>query len=189
MPPLLDAYLNPANINGAEPVPNSTLINDSSDTKFSITPGLIYHLRIISFASFAAHYVQLGDHEMTIIAVDSVNVVPQNTFSVYVAPAQRYDVLFKAKKHSKHNYAIISSMDQTMFDGYPYLPQIIHENATAYLVYNPMLPLPAPLSVPSFSPYDDFNLVPLDKQEILGPVDTTYTVNMIFNNDENGINR
>jgi hypothetical protein len=80
-------------------------------------------------------------------------------------------------------------MDKTMFDGYQHLPQIVNENATAYLVYSTALHLPKPLSVPPFTPYDDSNLVPLDEQPILGPVDTTFTVNFIFNGDENGINR
>src|SRR5271163_222710 len=97
MPELLGKYLSPANPSGVEPAPNSTLVNDSKNIEFLITPRKTYRLRIINVSNMASNYIQLIDHEMTIIAVDSVNVEPATTESIYITTAQRYDVLFTAK--------------------------------------------------------------------------------------------
>ena len=186
MPELLGLYLNPANNAGVEPAPNSTLVNDSENIKFAITPGKTYRLRIINVSNMASNYVQLIDHEMTVIAVDSVNVEPATTESIYIATAQRYDVLFTAKSTASQNYFFISSLDQTMYGG---VFDITVPNAYGYLVYNPLLPLPAVYEPTSFNPIDDFSLIPYDKEPIVGPVSQTITINMIFENDAYDINR
>jgi iron transport multicopper oxidase len=186
MPELLSLYLSPANPDGVEPAPNSTLVNDSENIKFSITPGKTYRLRIINVSNMASNFVQLMGHEMTVIAVDSVNVEPATTESIYIATAQRYDVLFTAKPTATQNYFFISSLDQSMYGGYF---DIAIPNAYGYLVYNPLLPLPTVYEPASFDPIDDFGLVPYDKQLILGPVSQTITINMIFENDDYDINR
>jgi iron transport multicopper oxidase len=186
MPELLGKYLSPANPSGVEPAPNSTLVNDSENIEFLITPGKTYRLRIINVSNMASNYIQLIDHEMTIIAVDSVNVEPATTESIYITTAQRYDVLFTAKDTATKNYFFISSLDQTMYGGYF---DIKIPNAYGYLVYNPLLPLPQVYEPASFNPIDDFTLVPYDKEPILSPVSQTITINMIFQNDAYDINR
>ena len=186
MPELLGKYLSPANPSGVEPAPNSTLVNDSENIEFLITPGKTYRLRIINVSNMASNYIQLIDHEMTIIAVDSVNVEPATTESIYITTAQRYDVLFTAKDTATKNYFFISSLDQTMYGGYF---DITIPNAYGYLVYNPLLPLPEVYEPASFNPIDDFTLVPYDKEPILSPVSQTITINMIFQNDAYDINR
>jgi iron transport multicopper oxidase len=65
---------------------------------------------------------------------------------------------------------------------------ITYPQAYGYLVYNPALPLPQ-IYVPTFSPIDDFGLVPYDNAPILTPAATTITINMIFDNDDYNINR
>lgn len=47
---------------------------------------------------------------------------------------------------------------------------------TGYLVYNPSAPLPTPALVDAFEPYDDFKLVPVDKEELW--VDPSQTMNL-----------
>lgn len=185
MPTLLLEYLSPNNPSGVEPAPNSTLINDSRDVKFSIKPGLTYRLRIINVSNMASNYIQLQDHEMTVIAVDSVSVVEATTDSIYIATAQRYDVLFTAKSTATKNYFFVSSLDQTMYGGYF---DIANPNAFGYLVYDPQARLPD-VYEPEFNPIDDFTLVPYDKEPILSPVSQTITINMIFGNDAYDINR
>lgn len=186
MPELLGFYLSPDNSVGVEPAPNSTLLNDSENVKFSIMPGKTYRLRIINMSNMASNFVQLMGHEMTIIAVDGVNVEPATTESIYIATAQRYDVLFTAKPTATQNYFFISSLDQSMYGGYF---DIAMPNAYGYLVYNPLLPLPAISEPASFDPIDDFDLVPYDKEPILGPVSQTITINTVFDNDDYDINR
>jgi iron transport multicopper oxidase len=140
-------------------------------------------------AAFAAHTVQLEDHKMTIIAVDGVNVVEQEASSIYIAAAQRYDVLFTAKDSSPRNYAFVSAMDLSMFDHFALLDNPpISSNATGYLVYNPTAPLPQTLSSTA-APFDDFQLVAYDRQRILPPADHSITINMDFEYDQNGIQR
>jgi iron transport multicopper oxidase len=134
----------------------------------------------------ASNFFQLIGHEMTIIAVDSVNVEPATTESIYIATAQRYDVLFTAKPIATQNYFFISSLDQSMYGGYF---DIAIPNAYGYLVYNPALPLPEVYEPGSFDPIDDFSLVPYDKEPILGPVSQTIMINMNFSNDAFDINR
>jgi iron transport multicopper oxidase len=186
MPTLLGLYLNPANSAGVEPAPNSTLVNDSQNIQFAITPGKRYRLRIINMSAMASNYIQLQGHEMTVIAVDGVNVEAATTASIYIATAQRYDVLFTAKPTATQNYFFISSLDQTMYGGYF---DISIPNAYGYLVYDPHLPLPAVYEPASYNPIDDFNLVPYDREPILSPVSQTITINMIFVNDAYNINR
>jgi iron transport multicopper oxidase len=185
MPPLLGLYLSDANSGGVEPAPNSTLINDSTNLKVSITPGSTYRVRIINMGAMGANYVWFEGHEMTVIAVDSVPVVAATTSSIYISAAQRVDVLITAKTVTTQNYFFISSLDQTMYGGYF---DIALPNAYGYLVYNPALPLPA-VYEPTFDPIDDFTLVPYDHEAILGPVSQTLTLNMIFDNDAYNINR
>ena len=185
MPPLLGLYLNPANSGGVEPAPNSTLLNDSLNPEFAITPGLTYRLRIISMSAMAANYIQIQDHEMTMIAVDGVEVQPVTADSVYISAAQRIDVLFTAKTQVSQNYFIVSTLDQTMYGGYF---DISIPTTYGYLVYNPKAPLPATY-LPNFNPVDDFTLVPYDREAILSPVSQTITINMIFENDQYNINR
>lgn len=66
---------------------------------------------------------------------------------------------------------------------YPHQPQIVHENAIAYLVYGSQLPL----SASAFNLNDDFDFMLLDNQKILESIDTTCIANIIFNGDDNGI--
>lgn len=186
MPELLPLFLSPDNPTGVEPAPNSTLVNDSENIKFDITPGKTYRLRIINVSNMASNYVQIMGHEMTVIAVDGVNVKAATTESIYIATAQRYDVLFTAKSSASQNYFFVSSLDQDMYGG---TFDISVPNAYGYLVYNPELPLPTVYTPTSFDPIDDFGLVPYDDELILGPVTQTVEINMIFQDDKYGISR
>jgi iron transport multicopper oxidase len=186
MPALLNLYLSPENSAGVEPAPNSTLVNDSENIKFSITPGTTYRIRIINMSNMASNFIQFMGHEITVIAVDGVSVEAATTESIYITTAQRYDVLLTAKSTATQNYFFISSLDQSMY-GPPF--NITIPNAFGFLVYNPALPLPK-VSVPaSFNPLDDFGLVPFDRQPALTDVAQTVVINMIFQNDQFGINR
>jgi iron transport multicopper oxidase len=185
MPTLLKWYLSAANGDGVEPAPNSTLLNDGQNAQLAITPGNTYRLRIINVSNMASNFISFEGHELTVIAVDGVNVEAATTSSLYINTAQRMDVLLTAKPTAQQNHFFVSSLDQSMYGGNF---DITNPVAYGYLVYNSKLPLP-PVSVPNFNPINDFTLVPLDKQSIWGPVSQTITINMIFVNDNYGINR
>lgn len=58
------SYKNPT---GAEPIPNSALINDSQNVTFAVEPNKTYRLRFVNVAAFAAFHVWIEGHDMEII--------------------------------------------------------------------------------------------------------------------------
>ena len=54
---------------GAEPIPDSNLINDAQNVKFNISPGKTYLFRIINVGAVAGQYIEFDQHEMTIVEV------------------------------------------------------------------------------------------------------------------------
>jgi iron transport multicopper oxidase len=188
MPELLLSYLSPENSDGIEPAPNTTILNDSpGPLKLSVTPGKTYRVRIINVSNMASNQIWIQDHNFTVIAVDGVNVqAATNVQSLYIATAQRVDILFTAKKTTNQNYFFISMLDEGMY-GDPTTIDV--PNAFGYLVYNPALPLPETF-VPEYVPFlDDTTLVPYDLQPILAPVTNTIHLSVLFVDDDNDINR
>ena len=104
---------------GAEPTPDSTLINDSQNVQFSIIPGKRYLFRIINMSGFASNIIKFGGHNMTIVEMDGVATVPTNTTKIRVAAAQRYAVIITALPSAAKNFAILSAMIPSMFSGDP----------------------------------------------------------------------
>ena len=113
---------------------------------------------------------------MTIIEVDGVYTVAQQTDLIYLSDAQRMSVLITAKPTADKNYAFVGAMDPSMFDS---VPSTLNLNATGYLVYDTTKPLPS--KAPTFASYtgglDDFGLIPYDKLPLFGPV----TRQVVFN--------
>lgn len=135
-------------------------------------------IRIINMSNFAAFFVKLDQHEMTVVEVDGVYTVAQKTDLVYLSDAQRMSVLITAKPNANKNYAFVGAMDPSMFDS---VPSTLNLNATGYLIYNSAKALPP--QAPTFASYDggldDFGLVPYDKLTLFGPV----TRQVVFNVD------
>lgn len=163
-------------------------MNDAQNIQFYFTPGKTYLIRIISVAAFASHFVQFDQHNMTIIAIDGVDVQKQETESIYVAAAQRYDVLVTAKPTREKNYGFVSSMDLSMFDS-SVVASVIIPSCFGTLVYDDKNPRGLQPSLAPFNPIDDATLVPYDRQPLLEPVDQTITLLLMFNQDSSGINR
>jgi iron transport multicopper oxidase len=74
----LDTFLSIYNPTGAEPVPQSGLINDSANTTFSFTPGKTYRLRFINISGFSTFYLSIDGHTLDIIEVDGVSTKTHN---------------------------------------------------------------------------------------------------------------
>lgn len=102
---------------GVEPVPDSTLINDSQNVKFSFVPGTRYLFRIINIGGFASNLITFDGHNMTIVEMDGVATVPTVTSTIKIATAQRYVVIVTALPTATKNYGILSAMDPGMFSG------------------------------------------------------------------------
>ncbi|KAJ4354810.1 hypothetical protein N0V95_003495 [Ascochyta clinopodiicola] len=60
MIPLLKAFISVTNPTGAEPVPNSALINDSQNVTVAVQPGRTYLIRMVNMAAFAGMHVASG---------------------------------------------------------------------------------------------------------------------------------
>ena len=112
MPDLLANFISIANPSGAEPVPDSALVNETQNLAVKIEPGKRYKFRIINMGAFAAQYVWFEDHTMQIVEVDGIYTEPSDAEMIYVTVAQRWSVIVTAKNNSDANFAFVGSMDQ-----------------------------------------------------------------------------
>ncbi|KAL9048532.1 MAG: hypothetical protein Q9206_005983 [Seirophora lacunosa] len=185
MPGLLSRFISYANPTGAEPVPDSALMNETQDLKINVEPGKTYMFRIINIAAFAAQYLWFEDHTMRIVEVDGIYTEEAEADMIYLTAAQRYSVLVTAKNESSTNFAIIGSMDQDLFD---VVPENLNPNVTGWLVYDKAAPLPTPAFIESFEPFDDFTLVPYDREPIFDNVDYSFNLDVKMDNLGDGAN-
>lgn len=182
---LLKVFLSVTNPTGAEPVPNSALMNDTQNMTISVQPGRTYLLRLINLGAFAGQYFWIEDHEMLIVEVDGVWTEPAKAEMIYMTVAQRYSVLVTMKNSTARNYPMIGSMDESLFDT---VPEGLNPNATSYLVYNKAKPLPSSTILDNFEPFDDLLLIPHDQESILADVDRTINLDVVMSNLGDGIN-
>jgi iron transport multicopper oxidase len=115
---LINYYLSPDNSDmtgGAEPVPDSLLMNDAQNVQFPITPGKTYLVHIINMGAIAGTYLQFDQHRVTVVEADGVWTMPYDVDQLYIAVAQRYTVLLTAKPTATQNFAIVAMMNPNMF--------------------------------------------------------------------------
>lgn len=108
---LIDYMVSYRDPTGAEPVPNSALMNDTQNMTIPVQPNKTYFVRLINIAAFAGMYVYIEDHELTIIEVDGVYTKPKTASMIYIADSQRYGFLVTTKSETSKNFAIVASMD------------------------------------------------------------------------------
>ncbi len=105
-------FMSLANPTGAEPVPQSALLNDTQNLTVAVQPGKTYLFRIINIGAFAAQYVWFEEHTMRIVEVDGIYTEPADANMIYITAAQRYSVLITMKDDTSSNYAFVGSMDE-----------------------------------------------------------------------------
>jgi iron transport multicopper oxidase len=178
MPDLLNEYEsreNYAHSHGNEPIPDSALINDATNTIFKVEPNKTYLVRIICVGNWPGHAFLFDDHEMTVVEVDGVwlEPFPVGERNVRLATAQRMSVLIHTKEDASKNYAFWDTMDINMMFFYENraIPEGYNPNATAWLVYDEAKPLPPPPTIYEFNFVDDLEFVPADREPLLEPVD------------------
>lgn len=108
---LIPKFLYKANPTGAEPIPNSALMNDTQNLTISVQPGKTYLFHLVNIAAFAGQHVWFEGHNMTIVEVDGIYTDPTEATMLYIAAAQRYSVLVTMKNETTSNFAIVGSMD------------------------------------------------------------------------------
>ena len=185
MPGLIRSFLSVTNPTGAEPVPNSALMNDTQNMTISVQPGKTYMLRLINMGAFAGQYFWIEGHEMRIVEVDGVWTEPGKADMIYITAAQRYSLLVTAKNSTSRNFAMVGSMDEDLFDK---VPEGLNPNVTSFLVYDETKPLPAAAFQDAFNPFDDVLLIPHDRQPLLTDVDLTINLDVVMNNLGDGAN-
>jgi len=182
---LLGEFINIANPSGAEPVPQAALLNDTQNLTVAIQPGKTYLFRLVNMGAFAAQYVWFEDHTMRVVEVDGVYTEPMEADMIYLTAAQRYSVLVTAKNDTNSNFAFVGSMDQDLFDA---IPEGLNPNVTGWLVYDDRKDMPAAKEMSEFEPFDDFALVPHDKEELFDHVDRSITLDLKMDNLDDGAN-
>ncbi|KAF2683691.1 multicopper oxidase [Lentithecium fluviatile CBS 122367] len=185
MPNLLAFFVSVANPSGAEPVPQSALVNETQNLQVKIEPGKTYKFRMVNIGAFAAQYVWFEGHTMRVIEVDGVYTEPAEASMIYMTAAQRWSVLVTAKNSSDANFAFVGAMDQDLFD---VVPEGLNSNVTGWLVYDEGKEMPTPQEVEAFEPFDDFGLVPVDGEELYDHVDHTIQLDLKMDNLDDGAN-
>ncbi|KAF1927115.1 multicopper oxidase [Didymella exigua CBS 183.55] len=186
MPKLMSGFISIANPSGAEPVPQAALVNDTQNLTVNIEPGKTYMFRMVNIGAFAAQYVWFEDHTMRVVEVDGIYTEPSDADMLYMAAAQRYSVLVTAKNDTSSNFAFVGSMDEDLFD---VVPDGLNPNVTGWLVYDNSKPKPEAKTVDSFdAQFDDFTLVPYDKEAIYTNVSQSITLDMKMDNLNDGAN-
>jgi iron transport multicopper oxidase len=180
---LIPRFLNKRNPTGAEPVPQNALLNDTQNLTVSVQPGKTYLVRVVNIGAFAGQYLWFEGHNMTIVEVDGVYTEEAEAEMIYVSAAQRYSFLLTTKNETNTNYAFVGSMDTDLFD---VLPEDLNWNVTGWLVYNEESPKPNPMVIEKFNHYDDFSLVPYDKEPLFTEPDQSFTLDVIMDNLGNG---
>lgn len=79
----------------------------------------------------------------------------------------------------------LTRMPQALFDT---LPASLNYNVTGWLIYDPAAPKPAAATVGDFTPYDDFNLVPVDGLTPFPEPDHTVNLNLTMHPLSDGAN-
>lgn len=104
-------FISVANPTGAEPVPNSALMNDTQNLTVAVEPGKTYMFRLVNVGAFAGQYFWIEGHTMKIVEVDGVYTKESEAEMIYLTTAQRYSVLVTMKNSTAANYAMVGSMD------------------------------------------------------------------------------
>ncbi|PSN74991.1 hypothetical protein BS50DRAFT_478175 [Corynespora cassiicola Philippines] len=185
MSELLKGFLSIANPSGAEPVPESSLVNETRDLSVQVEPGKTYLVRMVNVGAFAAQYVWFEGHQMRVVEVDGIYTEPMDAGVLYITAAQRYSVLITTRNDTDANFAFVASMDEDLFDT---VPDGLNPNVTGWLVYDDAKEKPAPKDIDAFDPFDDFNLVPQDGEELYDHVDHTVELNLKMDNLNDGAN-
>jgi iron transport multicopper oxidase len=115
---LMPQFFNIANPTGAEPIPDSNLINDVETFKISIEPGKTYLIRMINVGAFVGQYVWFEGHNFNIVEVDGVFTDPQEADMVYLGVAQRCSILLTAKDTADVNFPFVAAFDEVLYSLY-----------------------------------------------------------------------
>lgn len=111
MQDMIPVFMSKVNPSGAEPVPDSSLINEQRDLQLSVEPGKTYLFRTINIGAFASQYLWIEGHKMQVVEVDGVYTEAAETDMIFIAAAQRVSFLVTTKNTTDANFPIVAAMD------------------------------------------------------------------------------
>jgi iron transport multicopper oxidase len=180
-------FLSLYNPTGAEPVPNSFLLNDTQHSSIRVKPNTTYLIRLINIGAFVSQFFYIEDHTFRIVEIDGVYTEPTEADTLYISVAQRYSILLTTKNSTDKNYPIVTVADSDLLD---VISPDLQLNNTNWLEYNADAAHPlAVMTVDASSeivPFDDITLVPHDHMELLPDPDFEINVTVIMGNLRNG---
>ncbi|ETI29394.1 hypothetical protein G647_01847 [Cladophialophora carrionii CBS 160.54] len=180
-------FLSLYNPTGAEPVPNSFLLNDTQHSSLRVKPNTTYLIRLINIGAFVSQFFYIEDHTFKIVEIDGVYTEPTEADTLYISVAQRYSILLTTKNSTDKNYPIVTVADSDLLD---VISPDLQLNNTNWLEYNAEAAHPqAVMTVDASSeivPFDDITLVPHDHMELLPEPDFEINVTVIMGNLRNG---
>lgn len=180
-------FLSLYNPTGAEPVPNSFLMNDTQKSSFPVKPNTTYLIRFINIGAFVGQYLYIEDHTFRIVEVDGIYTEPAEADTLYISAAQRYTILLTTKNSTEKNYPIVMVADADLLD--VILPTL-QLNNTNWLEYNASAPhTEAVMQVDASAdlvPFDDITLIPSDGMELLPEPDYEIGATVVMANLQNG---
>ncbi|KAK8865574.1 hypothetical protein IAR55_000718 [Kwoniella newhampshirensis] len=200
-----DEFLTWTNPTGAEPVPKSAVmygayrngtymhtnqelssgVGVSDNASLIFEAGRTYKLRFVNMGTLGMFWVNMDQHQMYIIEVDGIEVEPYAIDSLTVAVAQRYSILVQAKNATDTNYALMFMQDTDMYDA---VPDDLVVNNTVQITYNSAAPPATAVIVDAIEPFNDTQLIPVLKRELLG-YDVAFELNAYFDTYDDGTNR
>ncbi|ODQ66374.1 iron transport multicopper oxidase FET3 precursor [Nadsonia fulvescens var. elongata DSM 6958] len=185
---LVPKFMSLYNPSGAEPIPQNLLFNETMNSTIHVKPNTTYLIRLINIGAFVSQYFWIEDHDFQIVEVDGVYTEPSTADLIYITAAQRYSILLTTKNTTDKNYAIGTRMDDNMLD---LIPEDLLLNQTNWLGYNDDKSdyhNADPSLKDLTAPFDDFYLVPHDKQGILPEPDHEIVVDVSMDNLDDGVN-
>lgn len=172
MPSLLEEYLSPNNRKGDIPVPDSFLFNDTSTPPSMIfEPAKRYLLRLVNMAALTCGHFHIENHNLTVVAVDGIPVVPKNATTILLCAGQRYDVIVVGQAVPNTSAQYIAKMGKDMLTNSTVPPdtKLSVIGGISYLRNSRLVPINPVFTrflSPGWNPtgvLDDATLVPLDR--------------------------
>jgi iron transport multicopper oxidase len=108
---LIPQFMSKSNPTGAEPIPQSALLNDRQNLTIAVQPGKTYLFHVVNVGAFAGQYIWFEGHNMTIVEVDGVYTEKAEAEMIYLTTAQRCSFMITTKNETSTNYAFVGSMD------------------------------------------------------------------------------
>ncbi|KAA8642428.1 hypothetical protein EYZ11_005607 [Aspergillus tanneri] len=180
-------FITVTNPTGAEPVPDSFLVNDTQNSSIAVQPGKTYLMHLINMGAFVGMFFYIEDHSFKIIEIDGVYTEPKEADMLYLSVAQRYAILVTTKNSTTKNYPIVTIADSSLLD---VISPDLQLNYTNWLEYNASAAHPqAVMPVDDSSdlvPFDDITLVPWDHQSLLPDPDMVIDLTVVMDNLANG---